>query len=304
MPSEHSRSSSGSSLTSPIPTINVKLVKSNGKDGGSGLGQSSRSNSELLEIFNARTGQSKDKNSRDKSPSRDRSPSRGKSPGRSKSSDKRGKSPSGDKLLGSPRSPGSRSRSPGPRSKSPNRKESSSRSKSPRSNNQIGSDNMMNRSSSQDARFSKGLQPWIAPSLSDKNGNSKNSNRLSLPPNLSEYNINNVIRESNERWARLNLVPSDKDSKTSSMGNFSKTTSLRVNPIPRPKLSVETFNNLLNNKSMQRSPSGGRGNSSLLGSVPLTRSRSHNSAMDDSKRGYLKEDKPHPLQHNWFVFYP
>jgi hypothetical protein len=85
------------------------------------------------------------------------------------------------------------------------------------------------------------------------------------------------------------------------MGNFSKTTSLRVNPMTRPKLSVETFNNLLGNKPMQRSPSGSRtGNSSLLaGGVPLTRSRSHNSAMDDTKRVY-KEEK-HPLQHNWLV---
>ncbi|RIA85290.1 translation initiation factor eIF 4e-like domain-containing protein [Glomus cerebriforme] len=296
MPSEHSRSSSSSSVTSPIPTINVKLVKPNGKDGGNGHGQSNSSsrgsNSELLDIINARTGQSKDKNSRDKSPSRDRSPSRGKSPGRSKSSDKRGKSPSGrkspsgDKLLNSPRSPGSRSRSPGPRSKSPNHKESS---KSPRSSshNRIGSDNSMNRSSSQDARFSMGsrLQPWIAPSLSsEKGGNSKN--RLSLPPNFAEFNINSIIRESNERWARSNLVPNDKDSKTISMGNFSKSTSHRtlVNPIARPKLSVETFN-------------------SLLGSgVPLTRSRSHNSAMDDTKR-YLKDEKPHPLQHKWTMYY-
>ncbi|GES84083.1 translation initiation factor eIF4e [Rhizophagus clarus] len=295
MPSEHSRSSSSSSVTSPIPTINVKLVKSN--------------------------GQTKDKGSRDRSPSsRDRSPSRGKSPGRSKSSDKRGKSPSGrkspsgDKLLGSPRSSGSRSRSPGPRSKSPNRKDSSSRSKSPRSNshNRVDSDNLMNRSSSQDARFSmgsKGLQPWIAPSLSsEKNGNSKNSNRLSLPPNFADFNINSVIRESNERWARLNLVPSDKDSKTSSMGNFSKTASLRVvNSITRPKLSVETFNSLLvGSRSMQRTPSGGRaGNLSnpFAAGVPLTRSRSHNSAMDDTKRAYSKDDKPHPLQHNWTMYY-
>ncbi|CAB4378127.1 unnamed protein product [Rhizophagus irregularis] len=291
MPSEHSRSSSSSSVTSPIPTINVKLVKSN--------------------------GQTKDKGSRDKSPSsRDRSPSRGKSPGRSKSSDKRGKSPSGrkspsgDKLLSSPRSPGSRSRSPGPRSKSPNRKETSSRSKSPRSNSQ-NRDNSMNRSSSQDARLgmgSKGAHPWIAPSLSsEKGGNSKNSNRLSLPPNFADFNINSVIRESNERWARLNLVPSDKDSKTSSMGNFSKTASLRVvNPIARPKLSVETFNSLLGSRSMQRTPSGGRtGNLSnpFAAGVPLTRSRSHNSAMDDSKRVYSKDDKPHPLQHNWTMYY-
>lgn len=329
MPSEHVRASSNSSVTSPIPKINIvdSQQKPNSKDEGNSHGQLANSRGALLDIVSKRTGQSKDKSSRDKSPSRDRSLSR--STGRSKSSDKRGKSPSGrkspsgDKLLGSPKSSSSRSRSPAPRSKSPNSKDSSSRSKSPNPNSpsRAGSDSMT-KSSSQDARLNSGgkLQPWIA-SSSDKGGNSRNSNsnRLSLPHNFAEFNINNIrdIRESNERWAKLNLVPSDKDNKSSSiMGNFSKPTSLRMNMNSnnRPKLSVETLSNLFGSRSMQRSPSGGHtgnSNSSPLlaaaGGFPLIRSRSFNSAIDDSQRipaSFRKElEKPHPLQHNWTMYY-
>ncbi|CAI2170882.1 3218_t:CDS:2 [Funneliformis geosporum] len=325
MPSEHVRSSSNSSVTSPVPKINIvaSQQKANSKDGVNSHGQSTINRGDLLEIVSKRTGQSKDKSARDKSPSRDRSLSRSKSPGRSKSSDKRGKSPSGrkspsgDKLLGSPKS--SRSRSPAPRSKSPNSKDSSSRSKSPNPNSRgrVGNDSM-SRSSSQDARLNSGgkSQPWIA----EKGGNSRNSNRLSLPPNFAELNINNAIRdirESNERWAKLNLVPSDRDNKSSSiMGNFSKPSSLRMNMNfnSRPKLSVETLSNYFGSKSMQRTPSGGHtgnsNNSPLLaaaGGFPLMRSRSFNSAMDETQRlpaSFLKElEKPHPLQHNWTMYY-
>ncbi|CAG8481968.1 5160_t:CDS:2 [Ambispora leptoticha] len=325
MPSEHSRSSSASSVTSPIPTINVKLVNPTKPNGSSlletPLSSSVRgSHSDLLEIFNARISA----NAREQ---------------RDRNSDKRGKSPSGrpkspsisDKFLDRPKGQDrSRSRSPGPKSpknsgsnnNSMNNRDSS-RSKSPRPNhNRDGGDNL-SRSSSQDARLSLGssvLHPWIAPSLGNGNNNGSNdrslksSNRLSLPPNFADFNIN-TIRENNERWARLNLTQttiSEKDSKNI-MGNFSKTT-LKGTTILRPKLSVETFNSFGGSKPLQRTPSGrssgSANNSSPLlvpGGLPLMRSRSHNSAMDDVHRlspKFLKElDKQHPLQHSWTMYY-
>ncbi|KAG9307253.1 hypothetical protein G9A89_017081 [Geosiphon pyriformis] len=330
MPSEHSRSSSGSSVTSPIPTINVKFVNSATKPNGilntqslAHMSSGTRaSHSDLLEIFNARINAT----SRDRSPSRERGPLRDKSLSHNKNilGDKRGKSPSGrpkspsgDKLLDTPKSQDRpRSRSPGPKNNGSKNKEST-RSKSPRSSHN--SDNLT-RSNSQDPRFnlsSSGLHPWIAPSLGagSNNNSSKSSNRLSLPPNFADFNIN-VIRENNERWAKLNLTTtSDKESKVT-MGNFSKTSSFRSTSSARPKLSVETFNSFAGGKPLQRTPSGNAQRSTggstsssspllIPGGFPLMRSRSYNSAMDDVHRlssKFMKElEKPHPLQHSWFA---
>ncbi|CAG8565388.1 9511_t:CDS:2 [Ambispora gerdemannii] len=141
MPSEHSRSSSASSVTSPIPTINVKLVNPT-KPAGSSLNETPLSSSvrgshsELLEIFNARINA----NARERGNSRDRNSPRDKSPARGK------KRP--------------RSRSPGPKSpknsgsnhNSMNNRDSS-RSKSPRPGENL------SRSSSQDARL-KNNERW------------------------------------------------------------------------------------------------------------------------------------------------
>ncbi|CAG8804491.1 14303_t:CDS:1, partial [Racocetra persica] len=246
MPSEHSRSSSDASATS-VPTINIRRAPTPPDNISNQSNLNTNSNNEqLLDASDARSnGQSKDRN-RDKSTSRDRSSSRGKSPGRK--SDKRGKSlspgrksPSGEKLLSTSKN-SNRSRSPSPRPKSPGRS-NSSRSKSPRNNhNRVGSDNSNNRSNSQDARVglgSKILHPWVAPSLNSngETNNSKSANRLSLPNFTDNASLNNAIRESNERWAKLNLVQAE----SKGMGNFSKpANSLRV-VSTRPKLHVETF---------------------------------------------------------------
>ncbi|CAG8629616.1 13697_t:CDS:2 [Cetraspora pellucida] len=321
MPSEHSRSSSDSSATS-VPTINIRRAPTppvNNNSNQSNLTTNSN-NEQLLDASDARSnGQSKDRN-RDKSTSRDRSSSRGKSPGRK--SDKRGKSlspgrksPSGEKLLStSKNSASNRSRSPSPRPKSPGRS-NSSRSKSPRNNhNRVGSENSNNRSNSQDARVglgSKILHPWVAPSLNSngETNNSKSANRLSLPNFTDNASLNNAIRESNERWAKLNLVQAE----SRGMGNFSKpANSLRVVSTTRPKLHVETFSHLLGSKAMQRTQSSqrvGKNNDSplVVAGLPLNRSRSHNSAMDSNNTlpaSFLKElEKKHPLQHSWTMYY-
>ncbi|KAF0415595.1 eukaryotic translation initiation factor 4e class ii [Gigaspora margarita] len=318
MPSEHSRSSSGSSATS-VPTINIKRAPTPPNNN-----TNNSNNEQLLDAINARlSSQSKDRN-REKSTSRarSRSSSRGKSPARK--SDKRGKSPSpgrkspsGEKLLSTSKNSGSnRSRSPSPRPKSPGRN-NSSRSKSPRNNhNRVGSDNSNNKSSSQDARVglgSKILHPWVAPSLNlngEKN-NSKSANRLSLP-NFPDNASLNAMRERNEILAsKLNLVPSE----SKGMGNFSKPSNgLRVVSGTRPKLHVETFSHLFGSKAMQRTQSGqrvGKHNDSPLvvaGGLPLNRSRSHNAAMDSNNTtlpaSFLKElEKTHPLQHSWTMYY-
>ncbi|CAG8732010.1 1883_t:CDS:2, partial [Acaulospora morrowiae] len=286
MPSEHSRSSSGSSVTS-VPTINVKYAPPQLKKNQ----LNSTSNNELLDISNG--------TSREKSPSRERD-SRGKSPGRN---GKRGKSPSGDKLdpPKSPNSSRSRSRS---RSKSPRNKKENERN-----------ENSKNSKSTQDARVNLNLNvaPWIAPSAKTSGGSKSNSrsSRLSLPPNFSEINMN-AIRESNERWERLNHVPNDsKDGGKNGMGNFSKPVPLRIAPLIRPKI-VTDMNNLQGGKSMQRNPSGqltGKLTESPLvvdAGFPLMRSRSYNSAINESHRvhtEFSRDLKPHPLQHSWTMYY-
>ncbi|CAG8590514.1 1765_t:CDS:2 [Acaulospora colombiana] len=277
----------GSSATS-VPTINVKYAPPPLKNANH---SNSTYNNELLDITNS--------TSREKSPSRERN-SRGKSPGRNS---KRGKSPS----LDPPKSPNSnRSRSPGSRP----------RSTSPR--NKVENENSGNKQS-QDARIGSNLKvsPWVASSLKTAKNNSstRGSNRLSLPHNFSEFNINdiNAIRERNEHWERLNNVSRDtKDGSKSGMGNFSKTISLRIAPL-RPKLFVDTNNNSQGSKPMQRNPSGhltGKfSDSPLVAAIglPLTRSRSYNSAMEDTPRipatEFSKDIKVHPLQHPWTMYY-
>ncbi|CAJ0750016.1 24079_t:CDS:10, partial [Entrophospora sp. SA101] len=204
----------------------------------------------------------------------------------------------------SPKRTTSRSRSPRPKSPGSKDAASSPRSKSPfsKQHNRADSDNTPANFSSQDVRQNlKSLNPWLGLVTSSSGGGSKNQNRLSLPP---DFDLNHVIRESNERWAKLNLIPMEP--KDNSMGNFSKTTSLRVAPITmRPKLAVETFNNIPGSKSMQRTASGpynGNNNNSPLltaDGFPLIRSRSYNSAVEDVNRSspaFAKEILP--LQHS------
>ncbi|CAH1761407.1 11507_t:CDS:2 [Entrophospora sp. SA101] len=209
----------------------------------------------------------------------------------------------------SPKRTTSRSRSPRPKSPGSKDAASSPRSKSPfsKQHNRADSDNTPANFSSQDVRQNlKSLNPWLGLVTSSSGGGSKNQNRLSLPP---DFDLNHVIRESNERWAKLNLIPMEP--KDNSMGNFSKTTSLRVAPITmRPKLAVETFNNIPGSKSMQRTASGpynGNNNNSPLltaDGFPLIRSRSYNSAVEDVNRSspaFAKEILP--LQHSWTMYY-
>ncbi|CAJ0638702.1 110_t:CDS:2 [Entrophospora sp. SA101] len=209
----------------------------------------------------------------------------------------------------SPKRTTSRSRSPRPKSPGSKDAASSPRSKSPfsKQHNRADSDNTPANFSSQDVRQNlKSLNPWLGLVTSSSGGGSKNQNRLSLPP---DFDLNHVIRESNERWAKLNLIPMEP--KDNSMGNFSKTTSLRVAPITmRPKLAVETFNNIPGSKSMKRTASGpynGNNNNSPLltaDGFPLIRSRSYNSAVEDVNRSspaFAKEILP--LQHSWTMYY-
>lgn len=281
MPSERSRSPSESS---PIPKININppLHKNNGN-----LIESSSSNkNDLLDTSNPRVN-----GSRDKSPSRDRSPGRNNKRGKSPSPNSRPKSPSssasGDKLLDTPKNSNSnRSRSPGRNNKnsSGNNNNSSSRSKSRDNNNR---DNFNSRS--HDARANLTPKEVLQRLL-------LNNKRISLPANPSE--INSVIKESNERWAKINLISTDdgKEGGKGSMGNFYKPT-LRVAP------------SLFGSKSMQRNPSDqptGRSTDSsplVHGGFSLTRSRSYNSGMENANTRvnakFSKEE--HPLQHSWYV---
>ncbi|CAG8614579.1 8426_t:CDS:2 [Paraglomus brasilianum] len=288
MPSEHSRSSSSSSVTSPIPTINIKYAPPQRKEEGIKVPQ---------EI----------KNSRDRSSSRTKSPSRSKNDKKGKLSPTRSKSPSGDRQRNNSGT-GSRSRSPTPRSKSPSPKQDSSRSRSPlgRNHNRNNSDNL-SKPSSQDARLSPSSHPWIASSSNDRNS-SKISNRLSLPPNFNEMDFSNIVRENNERWARLKLGSDTRDSRGGIMGSFTKSGTLGGAPILRPNLSGDSFSSFSGTEKMKRSPSStGKTsfNSPLLvpGGFPLIRARSHNSAMDTPRLPMeILKEKLHPLQHAWYVF--
>ncbi|CAG8595844.1 1734_t:CDS:2, partial [Paraglomus occultum] len=310
MPSEHSRSSSSSSVTSPIPTINIKYAPPQRSNGGNhSSSNSSRGlNNELLEIQEERRRDpSRDKNPRDRSPSRGKSPSRTKNDKKGKLSPTRSKSPSGDRQKNNSGT-ASRSRSPTPRSKSPSPKQDSSRSKSPlgRNHNRNNSDNL-SKPTSQDARLSPSSHPWIASSSNDRNS-SKISNRLSLPPNFNEMDFSNIVRENNERWARLKLGSDTRDSRGGIMGSFTKSGMLGGAPILRPNLSGDSFSSFSGEK-MKRSPSTGKTsfNSPLLvpGGFPLIRARSHNSAMDDAPRLPMEilKEKLHPLQHAWTMYY-
>ncbi|CAG8538432.1 4751_t:CDS:10 [Diversispora eburnea] len=202
-------------------------------------------------------------NSRINGSTRDKSPSRDRSPSRNKSpNNKRGKSPSFNSRPKSPSSPSL--------------------------------DTPKNSNSNRSRNNFDDLQQWLA---SSPTGN-KISNRLSLPTDPSE--LNSVIRESNERWAKLNLISSDnKDGEKGSMGNFHKP--LRIAPISQ----------LYGSKSMQRNPSDqptGRSNDSsplIHGGFTLARSRSFNSAIEsNNNRVSTKFSKEvHPLQHSWTMYY-
>ncbi|RHZ63266.1 hypothetical protein Glove_330g31 [Diversispora epigaea] len=275
MPSERPRSPSASS---PIPKINV-----NGSQVNLTTTTSNNSN-DLLNISNSRINGS----SQDKSSSRDRSPSRNKSPnnnkrGKSPTFSNRPKSPSSPSLDISKNSNSNRSRSPGRSNNNNNHNK----------NNNNSSSRSKSRDNNRENFFPDDLQQWLA---SSPTGN-KISNRLSLPTNPSE--LNSVIKESNERWAKLNLISDNNKDDKGSMGNFHKP--LRVAPISQ----------LYGSKSMQRNPSDqptGRSNDSsplIHGGFTLARSRSFNSAIESNgnRVGAKFSKELHPLQHSWTMYY-